>query len=447
MSFLRRMNPRSITSRLIFIGFVATLTLLLYTFASPSLRLPAVPSFFPQRTRASCSPKAWNDGQWVYSPKPGLENSTLSTPRDALLFSGLEGCAADREYNWHLGSDKPDMWDRFPAVTSWKWQPTEECNARPLDGAAMTKDLVENGGWLLLGDSITENHFFSLSCLLYPHVRATPNYTENPYFDRAWAQNLYLHPESPLIPHLSFPEGFSIEDTPLVTFRRLDLLYSQQELRDLHRELHPDVYEKDPEFQLFSEEATWSPSPKEYLPELFSEPAKTHYTTLIVSTAGHWTTTLFRGYRDESLSDDEGYGIFGLLNFFEEAMERWATEVQQYFDTHRGGERRQVIVRAYLPGHEDCHNHKQPWTEYKEFDWKWYNWFWIRDYNSIFEKVLSSPKYPDIHFLRIDRPASLRPDAHATGDCLHIMTGAGVLEGWSHYIWHYVTREIPGRIR
>lgn len=23
------------------------------------------------------------------------------------------------------------------------------------------------------------------------------------------------------------------------------------------------------------------------------------------------------------------------------------------------------------------------------------------------------------------------------------MAGAGVLEGWSHYIWHYVTREIP----
>ncbi|KAI0744301.1 hypothetical protein C8Q80DRAFT_890032 [Daedaleopsis nitida] len=31
--------------------------------------------------------------------------------------------------------------------------------------------------------------------------------------------------------------------------------------------------------------------------------------------------------------------------------------------------------------------------------------------------------------------------------CLHIMTGAGVLEGWTHYIWHYVTVELPGRLQ
>ena len=63
------------------------------------------------------------------------------------------------------------------------------------------------------------------------------------------------------------------------------------------------------------------------------------------------------------------------------------------------------------------------------------------------QAVVESRKYPDIHFLPIDRPALLRPDAHSAGDCLHIMSGAGVLEGWTHYIWHYVTRELPGRIR
>jgi len=68
-------------------------------------------------------------------------------------------------------------------------------------------------------------------------------------------------------------------------------------------------------------------------------------------------------------------------------------------------------------------------------------------------------EYPDVHFLAIERPARLRPDAvslfdpfisfiylsftqHATGDCLHIMAGAGVLEGWTHYIWHYVSKEL-----
>ncbi len=63
------------------------------------------------------------------------------------------------------------------------------------------------------------------------------------------------------------------------------------------------------------------------------------------------------------------------------------------------------------------------------------------------QTVVKSDRYPDIHFLPIDRPALLRPDAHATGDCLHIMSGAGVLEGWTHYIWHYVTRDLPERTR
>ena len=63
------------------------------------------------------------------------------------------------------------------------------------------------------------------------------------------------------------------------------------------------------------------------------------------------------------------------------------------------------------------------------------------------QRVLASPEYRDIHFLPIDRHALLRPDAHVASDCLHFMTGAGVLEGWTHYIWHFVTVELPGRMR
>ena len=63
------------------------------------------------------------------------------------------------------------------------------------------------------------------------------------------------------------------------------------------------------------------------------------------------------------------------------------------------------------------------------------------------QDVLTNPAYPSLHFLPIDRPALLRPDAHASGDCLHFMTGAGVLEGWTQYVWHFVRYEIPARVR
>ena len=46
---------------------------------------------------------------------------------------------------------------------------------------------------------------------------------------------------------------------------------------------------------------------------------------------------------------------------------------------------RQVVVRAYLPGHEDCHSFRAPWAERQPFKWNWYNWAWIGDMNARFQ--------------------------------------------------------------
>ena len=336
---------------------------------------------------------------------------------------------------------------------------------------------------LYSADSVTENHFFSLSCLLYPHVRATPDYIANPYFDRAWPQNLYLAPSSPLLSTINFPPGFDIEKTPLVTFRRVDLLMEPPQLDALYHSLHPDSTYVRPNESLFSDEAVWNLPPSEYLKILNAPLPEGNYATLVVSTGGHWTTTLFAGLKDKHMYKD---GIRNVLEFFSEAMEAWAKEVQMLLDDaaalewenrkmevgrEKGYQKppKQVVARAYLPGHEDCHDYRQPSTSYRPGPNGWYNWNQIGEFNERFEvrplcfraqstvlfvpdvtraqAVLNSNKFPDIHFLPIDRPALLRPDAHSAGDCLHIMSGAGVLEGWTHYIWHYVTVELPGRIR
>ncbi|KAH7916628.1 hypothetical protein BJ138DRAFT_1202104 [Hygrophoropsis aurantiaca] len=452
------MKSRFLSPRVIALGGLVTFAATIYTFSSSeyAFRLSNwSSSIFSERQRGSCSPEAWSDGKWMYHKHSNL--TEMTKPEQSLEFSGLGGCAADREFFWHLGSDHEEMWDRFPDVTSYEWQPSYHCDARPLDGAAMVKDMVEKGGWMLLGDSITENHFFSLSCLLWPHVRATPNYTENPYFDRAWPQNLYLSPTTPLLSELQLPEGFSVESTPLVTFRRVDLLMSADDLTNLYRSsiLPGDQEGQDPSTMrgnasLFSDEATWSMSPAEYMPKFLQLLPDANYGTLVVSTGGHWTTTLMSAFRDEAAGEDAGYGIQGVLAFFKEAMRTWAGQVQEALDQYRrdGGKmQKQVVVRAYLPGHDNCHNIKSPWTSIIPFPVKYYNWPWIDDFNTRFQALLANPEFPDIFYLPIERPGRLRPDAHAAGDCLHIMTGTGVLEGWSHYIWHFVTREVGGRIR
>jgi len=364
----------------------------------------------------------------------------MTEKSDAIRFGGFEGCASDREFYWHLGSDHPEQWDRFPKAQSYVWQPPiDECDIRPYKQEEFVTDLVENGGWLLIGDSVTENHFFSLSCMLYPHVRATPNYTENPYFDRAWPQNLYLNPNSPLIPNMKLPEGFSIESTPLVTFRRVDLLQTRDELLTLYN----SIYNPPAGFTLFSEEEFWALSISDVV-DLFLTPFPTgNYRTMIASTAGHWTTSVLPGLADPN---EMGYGINNVLRFFTHAMEKWADETQALL-TKRKAANKDVVVRPYLPGHDNCHNIRSAWTEIEPYDREIYNWNWIKDYNKIFEDILSSHTYPDIHFLDIDRPARLRPDAHSAGDCLHLMSGSGVIEGWSHYIWHFISKELGGIIR
>lgn len=155
-------------------------------------------------------------------------------------------------------------------------------------------------------------------------------------------------------------------------------------------ESDPSVPEEEG-FKLFSDEAFWTMSPSEYM-KIFTSPLPAaRYGTLIVSTAGHWTTTLFGGLRDES-KEDSGYGIESVLELFRESMKVWAGEVQRALveDQRRqmreavkgsiggygGGGRekvvnRQVVVRAYLPGHENCRNIKSPWEEWVPYTVNW----------------------------------------------------------------------------
>lgn len=145
------LKPRYLSTKVIALGALLTFAITLYTFSSPEFSLRSLDwsSIFAGRQRGICSPEAWSSGYWTYSPN--IDLPALTNADQALAFAGFEGCAADREYYWHLGTDHPEEWDRFPKVSSYKWQPSSECNVRPLNGAAMVKDMVEQGGWLLLG--------------------------------------------------------------------------------------------------------------------------------------------------------------------------------------------------------------------------------------------------------------------------------------------------------
>lgn len=129
---------------------------------------------------------------------------------------------------------------------------------------------------------------------------------------------------------------------------------------------------------------------------------------MVVSTGGHWTSTLFKGYKDDG---QEGGGIEGVVSFFEHVAKRWVQEVQDRLASEqkkerevrmdasgrpgvlsflqpngtRASRRKNVIVRAYLPGHDGCRESKEPLAEVPVLDHEVYNWRHIWKYNHIFE--------------------------------------------------------------
>ncbi|KAF8964960.1 hypothetical protein BDZ97DRAFT_823242 [Flammula alnicola] len=91
---------------------------------------------------------------------------------------------------------------------------------------------------------------------------------------------------------------------------------------------------------------------------------------MVVSTGGHWTTTLF--------SKVSPPGMQGVTDALSEHSARGRFRRS----------RKRVVVRAYLAGHESCHDFRQPWMEIQPFVWNWYNWSDIWQFNAIFEKLL-----------------------------------------------------------
>jgi len=215
-----------------------------------------------------------------------------------------------------------------------------------------------------------------------------PFYAPNSWFDRGTPQYLYLNPDSPLVPTLNLPSGFDIASTPLVQFRRIDVLFSKEELVDIHRAMQKSKLEDD---ALFSDEGVWTMPPDEYLKEFFAPTPQGNFATMVVSTAGHWTETTFAKVQPP--------GIDGVLALFEVAMKHWAGKLQSalWENNARASAKwnwnanspyrrnKRVVVRAYLPGHENCHNLYDPLPDSQAFEHNYYNWGQIPTFNSIFE--------------------------------------------------------------
>lgn len=206
-----------------------------------------------------------------------------------------------------------------------------------------------------------------------------------------------MNPSSPLVKQLKPPAGFDVKRTPLVSFRRVDLLFDPSELDAIHKTMHVSSFSSPNNTvppTLFGPDASesYNLSPDEYL-SLFTTPLPdANYKVLLLSTAGHWTTASLPGARDPDDIQAEATNP-AVFKTFKEAVRVWSAKVttallvdrlSEYYAGVRSKER-QVLIRAYLPGHEyDCHKEEGPLTEVREFSREWYNWSWVGRMNEAF---------------------------------------------------------------
>lgn len=151
---------------------------------------------------------------------------------------------------------------------------------------------------------------------------------------------------------------------------RVDLLFGVQELKAIHSTLPPfKVANPSVAADLFGSERVWSVAAASYL-SLFTAPFPFNYRVLVVASAGHWTVTSF-GLKE---------GIEEVIFLYRAAVERWLSLAAQAL---AGGGRpdREVIVRAYAPGHSNCHAATEVLEEPIALEEQIYNWNRIPEMN------------------------------------------------------------------
>ena len=385
-------------------------------------------SLFPFRhfivdNQLKCAPEDYAAGYWTRNPGSPMN---ASTPEDIVRASGWTGCAGYREPLWQLAADDQKMIPWRGNASHYTYVPPDTCRGyAPPRTISLVQLLVERGGWLILGDTVSEGHFFSLSCELYPHVRAEPTAFQDPY-DWDKPQHLFLREDSWLVPKLKLPPGFDFNLTPLVTFYRSDLWMESKELLNVFHASHPNRTTKPrPKLEdLFGDtlEYIYDVTMSNQL-ELFTSPPPFNYGALITSSGTQWTESVF----------DELRGPDDIVDFFAHATREYVSRIGEtlvdgpvatrpkwstapvYTARTSSGYPRRVVFRAAITGTENCLDYNLrlsgPLREKADMRENHRNWEWIWRLNERVGEIVTETNHPRIHWLPIDRPAMLRADA------------------------------------
>ncbi|OAV97089.1 hypothetical protein PTTG_05786 [Puccinia triticina 1-1 BBBD Race 1] len=418
------------TAALLFIFLLAKEIVDLSSAESPPMvtNITAVtPSAADQKT---CTSKLWSNGHWV---KRNATSMPLPPPirsqAQAMKVSNFPAhyCASNRLPLTNTGiprleNNTAEYWDWRYRVSSYDWRSGCEASGIPVKPhptpEKLLNTLVNEGGWLMIGDSLSAQWFMSLSCYLAPYVTAVPVFTPETPWNAT--QHLYLNNASSLVQSMELPDGFDLNTTPLVSILRSGLLLSKPEIKEVI-EKNNLINDDKP---MFGPEKVFDMHTAEYTAD-FLDP-KLRYSKMIASSGAHYTAMLFQDRPFHQIAD-----------IFHYNFERWAEIMTEVLKDPRS-KGKKILYRTATAGHDKCNlERKGPWNEEKILETPVWNWQIIPLFNKIADSVITALNQPRLELMAIERPAMMRPDGHILIDCLHFTVGAGIIEGWTDFLYNY----------
>ncbi|MBW0468891.1 hypothetical protein O181_008606 [Austropuccinia psidii MF-1] len=385
----------------LFLLFCKVASLLLFVFLSVHEALhflDSKPCDEEEYRKPVCTPELWSNGHWL---RRNLSSMPLQPPISSysqlLKISNFPGpyCANNRLPFTNTGlprleNDTVEFWDWRYRVSSYEWR--SGCDEAGLSRKSPTPEqliekLVTEGGWLLIGDSLSAQWFLSLSCFLAPYVYSVPFWTLEVPWDSP--QHMYLKPNTTLAQKIKRPLDFDPVTTPLISILRHPQI---QEIVAKHNLIADEL-------PLWGDDIVFDMEPSQYLAD-FLDP-KLRYSQLIASAGAHYTQRLFQGRSLHKISE-----------IFHYSFKHWSELILQTLEDPRARNKK-VFYRTATAGHHECHKARRtgPWNEVEVLETLVWNWQTIPLFNKIADSVLKGLKHSKFKLLSIERPAMLRPDA------------------------------------
>jgi len=397
---------------------------------SRSIKTEVAVASAPTAIPNTCTSKLWSNGRWERRNATSMGLAPpIRTQAQAMKISNFptDSCASNRLPLTNtaiprMENNTAEFWDWRYRVSSYHWRSGCEAAGIPAKPhptpEQLVHTLVNDGGWLFIGDSLSAQWFMSLSCYLAPYIYAVPYFTPATPWNAT--QHLYLNNASHLVQNMDLPAGFDLNTTPLVSILRSGLLLSKPEIKEVI-EKYELIKDDKP---MFGPEKVFDMHTSEYT-AAFLNP-KLRYSKMIASSGAHYTAMLFQDRPFHQIAE-----------IFHHNFERWADIMTRVLQDPRANGKK-ILYRTATAGHDKCFLQRDTiYREEKILETPVWNWQYIPLFNKIADSVLTARNQPRLELMAIERPAMLRPDAHLLIDCLHFTVGSGVFEGWTDFLYNY----------